>query len=411
MLIALPGLIRRIRHGSAPLFLALAVNTFGAGMFLPFALIYYQAATGLPVATIGVALTAAALLTLAVNPVTGTLADHFGARRLVVAGHLLEAAGFALYLTVSSAATLFLAALVATAGTRMFYAAFSTLIAESVENSERDRWYGLVGITQSVGASLSGVLASLALGAAGVGAFRVIIVANIGRLLVAALLIARGRGRASRRRRPGDSAGYCAVLRDRVFLTVVGANLLVITGTMPTGLGFAVYATEALGAPYWSIGAVGAVQTALVVLLQTRVTDRVRTVTRTRTMAAGCAVLVGAMLGFALAVRIPELWVVPWLVIAAATFTVATLFYTPSARALAAGLGPPPARGRYIATYELSWGIAAAASPAAFGLLYGWVPFAPWLAMALAAALAVAILLVAERGIPLCHNLPETREM
>jgi len=38
--------------------------------------------------------------------------------------------------------------------------------------------------------------------------------------------------------------------------------------------------------------------------------------------------------------------------------------------------------------------------------MYAWAPSAPWLAMAIALAAAVAILLVAERGIPLRHNLP-----
>jgi len=412
MLPDLPGLYHRARHaGSVPLFLALAINSFGVGMFLPFALIYYEAATALPVASIGLALTAATLLTLAVNPVTGVLVDRFGARRLVVAGHGLEAAGFAAYLAVSSASTLFLAALVTTAGTRMFFASFSTLIAESVTGGERDRWYGLVGITQSIGASLSGVLASLVLGAAGVGAFRVIIVGNIGCLLVAALLVGRGQSGARPTREHVETAGYRMILHDRTFLALAGSNLLVVLCSMLTGLGFAVYATQALGAPYWSIGAIGAVQTGLVILLQTRITDRLRGVRRTRTMVFAGAIWTIAALGFAAAMLAPSGLVVPWLLLAAATYTVATLFYTPASRALAAGLGPPEARGRYIATWELSWGIAAAASPATFGVLYAWVPAAPWLAMAVALLAAIAILRIAERNIPMHRNLPQAGEI
>ncbi|MBA3379008.1 MAG: MFS transporter [Chloroflexia bacterium] len=409
MLLDLPGAIHRLRHAdSTALFLALAVNAFGAGMFIPFALIYYKAATGLPVATIGLTLTAATLVTLTVTPVTGALVDRFGARRLVVVGNCLEATGFAAYLAVSSAGSLFLAALIATAGTRMFFASFSTLIAESVSGGDRDRWYGLVGITQSIGARLSGILASLVLGAAGVGGFRVIIVATIGCLLVAALLIGRGQSRVAPDREAGAtaSAGYRAILRDRVFLAVVGSNLLVVLCSMLTGLGFAVYATQALRAPYWSIGAIGAAQTALVILLQTRISGRMRGVRRTRTMTLAGAIWIVAALGFAAAMLIPSRVIVPWLFLAAGTYTVATLFYTPASRALAAGLGPLEARGRYIAVYELSWGIAAAVSPAAFGVMYAWAPSAPWLAMAIALAAAVAILLVAERGIPLRHNLP-----
>jgi MFS family permease len=143
-------LLQACHSNSTPLFLALGINAFGAGMFFPFAILYYQAATSLSVASIGLALTSATLVTLAVNPVTGVLVDRLGARRLVVAGNCLEAVGFAAYLAVSSAATLFAAALLATAGTRMFFASSSALIAESVAGIERDRWYGLVGITQTI---------------------------------------------------------------------------------------------------------------------------------------------------------------------------------------------------------------------------------------------------------------------
>ncbi|MBA3276775.1 MAG: MFS transporter, partial [Chloroflexia bacterium] len=111
MTLDIRGRLRRARHlNTVPLFLALGINAFGAGMFFPFAIIYYQAVTSLPVASIGLALTSATLITLADNPVTGLLVDRFGARRLVVLSHCLEATGFAAYLAVSSALSLFLAA-------------------------------------------------------------------------------------------------------------------------------------------------------------------------------------------------------------------------------------------------------------------------------------------------------------
>lgn len=150
----LSGLRSRLRdarlRGALSLFLAISINAFGAGMFVPFAVLYYQAVTSLSAGAIGVALTAATLVTLVVTPITGALVDRFGARPLVVLSHGIEAVGFIGYLAVSSSWSLFGAAVVATAGTRMFYASFSTLIAESVTGAERDRWYGLVGITQSV---------------------------------------------------------------------------------------------------------------------------------------------------------------------------------------------------------------------------------------------------------------------
>lgn len=401
------GRLQRARHlDSAPLFLALGINAFGAGMFFPFAIIYYQAVTSLPVASIGLALTSATLVTLAVNPVTGILVDRFGARRLVVLSHCLEATGFAAYLAVSSTLSLFAAALLATAGARMFFASSSALIAESATGADRDRWYGLVGITQSIGASLSGVFASLLIGSTGVTGFRIIILVNIGGLLVSAALIHRSRSARPHQRMDAASTGYRTIVRDKAFLTVIGANLLIVLASMLMGIGFAVYATEALDAPLWSVGAIGAAQTALVIGFQTRVSNRMSGVRRTRTMGLAGAIWIVAYLAFAAGVLIPRPLVVPYLFIAAVTFTIAQLFYTPASRALAAGMGPPQGRGRYIATYELSWGLAAAISPATFGIVYGLAPAAPWFVMAVGVAVAVLLLLTAEPGIPPWQNHP-----
>lgn len=391
---------------SRSLLAAMCINAFGAGMFFPFALLYYQAATSLSVATIGLALTGATLVTLAVTPITGALVDRFGARRLVVASQCVEAAGFIAYLAVSSVSSLFAAALLATAGTRMFYASFSTLIAESVEGAERDRLYGLVGITQSVGASASGFLASLVIGAAGIAGFRAVILGNACCLVATAVLIHRQDVRKIPEPREKNEHGYLAVLRDRPFLKVVGGNALFILCSMLLGVALAVYATEAMHAPLWAVGVTGLLQTGLVVGVQTAVIRRIQPYRRTRAMLiAGCLWIV-ACLVFAAGVLIPPSVVVPYLMLAALTFTAAQLFYIPAARSLAANLGPASLRGRYIATYELSWGLAAAIVPAFFGVTYAVLPSAPWLLMCVIVAGAMGLLWWSERSIPIEKNRP-----
>ncbi len=407
MALSLVGRIRDVRDTrSLSLFLALGINAFGAGMFFPFAFLYYQAATNLSVAAIGLAITAATCVTLVANPVAGILVDRFGSRRIVVLALCLEAVGFGGYLAVSSALTLFGAALVATAGTRVFFASFSTLIAESVADGDRDRWYGLVGVTQTVGASLSGLLATLMIGSIGLGGFRVIILTNIGCLLLSAWLIQQGKS--VRERPPAGSAGvsYRDVWRDRPFLLLVGSNLLFVCCAMLMGIGFVIYATEVLNAPLWSLGVIGVVQTILTVCLQTRVTWMMRNVRRTRSILVASAIWLVATLAFAAGIFVPGAVIVFYLLLACLVFTAAQWFYGPASRALAAGIGPAAARGRYIATFELSWGVAAAITPAMFGLLYGWTPVAPWLVMAMLVVLAGGLVLLAEPGIPLTDNRP-----
>jgi MFS family permease len=398
------------RNGSPNLFLAISINAFGAGMFFPFALLYYQAVTDLSVATIGVALTAATLVTLAAGPVAGSLVDRFGARRLVVLSQVIEAVGFIGYLTVTSAPSLFVAAMIATAGTRMFYASFSTLIAELVEGAEQDRWYGLVGVSQSVGASLSGMVASVLIGSIGVDGFRVIIVSNACCLIASAVLIGTGRTRRSggRARQPQSpsAASYAVVLRDRVYLKVVASNGLFILCSWLPGIALAIFATEALDISLEWVAGIGFLQTGFIVVLQTRITGRMRFVPRTRSMQFAGAVWVIACAMFALALWMPRAAIVPYFIVAGLIFTVANLLYVPASRALAASLAPAKARGRYVAAFEFSYGVAAAVSPALFGLAYDLGPAVPWLAMIGVVTIAMLVLRSAEPGIPQGVNLP-----
>lgn len=382
------------------------INAFGAGMFFPFAMLYYQAATSLSVATIGLALTCATLVTLAITPVTGVLVDRLGARRLVVTSQCLEAAGFLAYLMVSSAPSLFVAALIATAGTRMFYASFSTLIAELADGAGRDRLYGLVGVTQSVAASASGFLASLVIGAGGTDGFRVVVLGNACCLGATAVLIHRMRIRETATLVDDQAGGYLTVLRDRSFLGFVGSNALFVLCSMLVGVALAIYATEAMQAPIWVVGVTGVVQTGLVVGLQSRIIRRAASYRRTRMMFLAGLLWIVACLVFALGVLVPASLVVPYLLLAAATFTMAQICFVPAARALAANQGAPSLRGRYIATYELSWGLAAAVVPAYFGVTYDLLPSAPWLMTCLLVAAAMVLLFRVERSIPIQENRP-----
>ena len=323
------GLVARYRgavhHDSSRLFVAVSINAFGAGMFFPFALLYYQKATSLSVSTIGFAITTATLITLLVNPVSGALVVRFGSKRIVVYGQLMEAVGFAGYLFVTSASSLFFAALIATSGTRMFYAAFSALIADSVSGSDRDRWYGIVGVSQTVGGSLSGIAATLLIGSVGLNGFRIIIAANVCCLVISSFLLHTSREQRQHRTAAGTSITLIHVLRDRKYMLLVASNGLFILCSMLMGLAFALYAIDGLDAPLWSIAVIGIVSSAMVVCLQSRVVEAVRLCRRTSVMMFAGTLWALACFVFAMAIFIPQPLVVPYLVLAAAIFTTSKL--------------------------------------------------------------------------------------
>src|SRR5690349_12515564 len=131
----------RIR-GSEGFLIAIFIDALGSGLFLPFSLLYFHEAAGLPLVMVGFALSLATIFTLPIAPLTGWLADRFGARYVVISSQLLQGAGFLGYLVVNNAPTLIVFALLTGIGQRMFWSAYFTLVADIAEPSERDRWYG-----------------------------------------------------------------------------------------------------------------------------------------------------------------------------------------------------------------------------------------------------------------------------
>lgn len=379
--------------GNSGLLVAQVLNAFGAGLFYPFALLYFTTATDLSAASVGLILTFATLISLPVTPVTGILVDTFGAKRFVVLSQCLEATGFTLYAGVSTSTSLIAAAILTTAGTRMYYASLSAFIAEISAPESRDQWYGFVGVVQSLAGTVSGALVAVLVSATGTGSFRPFVVGTAACLGLCAVFYARQRDSNRRHEALGRLAGgFGDVLWDRAYMGMVGANGLLMLSTLMASLGLSVYATQTLHAPLWVIGAIGMLQTTLVVTLQGRMLVRLQHRRRSQIMIGASVLWVWSFLGYAVAPQIPAFLIVPFLALIAFLMIFAQMAYAPTARSLAAGAGRPGVEGRYIAVFELSWGAASAGAPGLFGLLFDWQPVIPWLAMAAMSAIAVWLL-------------------
>src|SRR5690348_9305645 len=119
----------RIR-GSEGFLIAVFIDALGTGLFLPFSLLYFHVAAGLPLITVGFAASLATVFTLPIAPLTGSLVDRFGARYVVIASQLLQCAGFLGFLVVNSAPSMIAFALLTQVGQRMFWSSYFTLVAE-----------------------------------------------------------------------------------------------------------------------------------------------------------------------------------------------------------------------------------------------------------------------------------------
>lgn len=402
-------------QGRKALVLAFLIDALGTGLYQPFSLLYFQKIAQLDLPAIGVALTVATILTLPVNPITGSLVDRFGARRLVVVSQLLQAIGFLGYLFVRTTPLLFATALLVTAGNRIFYAAATTLIAAVAGHDERDRWFGFVGATQNIGLLVGSMLSGLIVTFGGSNGYRALILANVCSFLLMALALCWRRAAhqpkdrvedlsmdrvedlsdVSRRRRAPASErfGYRVVLADRPFLVLVACNVVFALCPLMMSLGLPIYATVTLKLSTTTVGALFAFNSLLVICTQTVTVRLLESFRRTRSLLVACLLWIVGCLLFALAPLIPSVLLIPSLFGAVAIYTLAGMIAGSMSAALAAASSPVHTLGRYMALFEFAWGIAGAIAPAMFAWLNAASPSRTWIAL-MGPVLAVGPLLL-----------------
>jgi MFS family permease len=386
-------------RGRGGLLTALIVDGVGTGLFLPFAVLYFLHTTTIPLTEIGAGLTAASVLALPTPLVVGPLIDRFGPRRLAVVGNLLCAAAFTDYLFVGSTWQLVVAAFVASAGQATSWTAIVGLVGLAAAPDERAHWFAMQGAVRNAGYGLGGIAGAVAVSVGGVWAYLLLAAVDAASYLVVAIVVARWRvdkAVSAPDELAADPSGYLDVLRSRQLLSIMGANLLLVICMSVLPVMIAVYLTEALGQPAWLGGAMFTLSTVLVVLAQTTVITRVSGYRRPRVV-QGASVLWAVSFGcFWLLNAVPGWLVPPGAVLAVCVCTFAEMLHAPTINALAIDTAPPTGSGRYLAAYQLSWGLGSALAPGFLIWLLSRGPQWPWpvlMMMCFLAAAGIGILL------------------
>ncbi|GCE29832.1 MFS transporter [Dictyobacter alpinus] len=370
-------------RGHEALVVAFLLDALGTGLYLPFSLLYFQKIAGLALPAIGVTLTLATVLTLPMNPITGTLVDRFGGKPLVVASQILQAIGFLGYLIVHSIPLFFGTTLLVAAGNRVFYASCTALIAEVADITERDRWYGFVGATQSVGTMAGGLLAGFIVTLGGDSGYRVLILANVFSFGLSAISLCWHK--TSRKPRPDTETtrlgGYRAVLADRPFLVLIACNVVFALCPFLLSIGLPLYLTETLHTSNVVIGVLFAFGSLLTICIQTLVVRFFEAYRRTRALAVASLLWVIGCILFAIAPLLTHALLIPYIFGTFALYTLAGLIAGPITIALAVARSPLHLQGRYVAVHQFSWAIAAAIAPIMFTFFFAYGPAWPWVVL------------------------------
>ncbi|WP_316519658.1 MFS transporter [Kitasatospora brasiliensis] len=359
------GQFRRQRR----LALSVAIDTVGAGVFLPLSLLYFVTVRHFSAAAAGTAVTVGSLASFAVVPLCGRAVQALGPKSCLLVSNLLTAGGYGLFFVAGHPAAVTAATFVVTASDRLYGAAWPTLVARLAKPEELTRWFSAVTVLKTTCLGFGTLAATALLALAGGRGLEVALALNsASSLLAAALLLGVPVPAAEPPANTAARSNTRAALRDRPFLSLVASQTLLSAAWLIPTVAFPLYLVETLHQPaYWPTVVV-AVRYATATGLQMRVTRGLSGWSRSRVLrlaiaAAGAAIALTATISTA-----PPAFQGPLAVLVAATLALAELASKPTAAAAAVSLAPKGDEGPYMSLFQLTWTVSYAVGPAVIGV-------------------------------------------
>ncbi|MBB6564985.1 MFS transporter [Kribbella sandramycini] len=251
---------------STLLLLAL-VGRCGLGLTAGLSVLYLTQVIGLPVAAVGITLTAAAAVAVVGSIWLGHLADRLGAREVFAAMAGLQALATAGTLLVHDLAAYAVVALTLALADLGYRSAYGAVVFAVVEPAERLPIRAKARVASNVGFAGGAGLAGLALASGAPMAYRIGLIGSALLIAAAGLLtfrlprVARVHSRA---------AGPWAVLRDRPFVSFVGLDGVLNIHNSMIKVGIPLWMVTRTDAPHWLVSVMLIVNSAVVIVFQVR---------------------------------------------------------------------------------------------------------------------------------------------
>jgi Major Facilitator Superfamily len=326
--------------------LASLINTYGSGLVVTAATLFGLKVVHLTAAHTGLAMTIGGLVSLAIVMPVGRLADRFGPRDVYRVSLLVWTAAAAGYVFLAHSFVSFLLVTMVQSLAMSASAPASVALVRRVGGSGATTFRSQVNAMLNMGLALGIATAGAGLEVNTATAYRVLMLGNAASCLIAAVVL----GWLPRYQPlPGarEESPFTA-LRDRPFVayTVLSGAMymqyLVLLLLLPA---WVVFHTNA---PRWSVSAFMIINTAMVVLFQVRIGNKVQTLRQggTAYRRAGAIFLVSCS-AMGLAAGLPAWAALLLLAAAVVVHTYGELWQSSAMFAMDFGLAPPHAQGQY----------------------------------------------------------------
>jgi MFS family permease len=383
-----------------------ALNYFGYGLILPFEIIYLHQIRGFSTSTAGLVLAATMGTAAIATPPTGALLDRYSAKAIVVAGSLASALAYAGFAYVHRPWQAFACSIASGAGLGAAGTANRTLVIRLVRPEQRAAAFALNRVTGNFGIGAGATIAGFIVASAQrLSSFQIlyffdaVTFAGFALIVLAAVPSPRA---VTVTATDANGTGFRAVARDRLFLTVIAANIvLVVVGHTFFSNILPPFAKAHTPLGPAAIGILVLVNTSFIVIAQIPAARVVARMRRTHAFAATSALFAVSLLAVLPATLIhTELAATSLLAGVAIVFAIGECVHIPVLGPLVADMAPAHLLGRYLSLYSLTFTLSLALGPAIGGLLLQTSPDSVWWGGALAAAIIGAGFLLSGDRIP-----------
>jgi MFS family permease len=381
------------------------VNAFGNGFVYPFLFIYLHNVRGFALGVSGLIVATNAGVALLAGTPGGAAADRLGAKRTLAASLALLTIAFALFPLVRAPWHAFVLAALVGLANGVFWPSYHTLLAAITPSDRRHAGYALQRVSMNLGFGIGGAVAGLIAASSRPGTFTALFLIDAATYAVFLLLLTVVPGTPQESETGADDldhkVGYAAILRDRVFLALLGLNIVFVTAGYAQLETLPVFAKNQADVSERAIGLVFLVNSLVIVLAQLPLTKLVEGRRRMAMLALMTAVWAAAwMLVFGAGLWLSAAAAAAVIVVAGGIFAIGECLQGPTQQALIADLAPDRLRGRYMALSTSSWSIGWIAGPALGAFVLQQEPLALWPIAAAFCLAAGAGGLLLERRLP-----------
>jgi MFS family permease len=346
-------------------------------VWMPVSMIFFLATTDLSLVQVGLALSLASLLSLPAAVLIGQQVDKYGSKTVLQAGNAMQAVSFLAYPFVDQVWSVAAVVAVSVIGRTAFWGSYSPMVTLISPPGEREKWFGFLGALRNAGFAVGGVVAGATLTLDSTALYHSVALLNAASYVLSFVLLA-GVAVDDAAHRPDHAdavnpaevvGGWGTVLRDRGYRWLVASNFGYAMTSAALNVAIPVYVVEMLGLPGWVSAAVFVINTLMIGVGQGVVVQRMTGAVRARIVALGAILTAGSFLVLWGASPLGVVTATVVVLAAAVVYTLGELVAGPVLATLAAESPPAALRGRYIASYQLSWNVATGVAP----LLYAWL--------------------------------------